>query len=79
MEITVKLFASLGAYAPKEESAKPFQCEIEEGATLKRLIEKLDIPEENVKLNFVNGRTRKIDYELQPGDEVGFFPPIGGG
>lgn len=79
MEIKVKLFASLGAYAPDEQSAKPFSCEVEEGATLKRLIEKLGIPNDHVKLKFVNGRTRKMDYELRTGDEVGFFPPIGGG
>lgn len=79
MEVTVKLFASLGRYAPGEESAKPFFCKIEDGATLKKLIENLGIPEEDVKLKFVNGRTQKLNYELQPGDEVGFFPPIGGG
>jgi molybdopterin converting factor small subunit len=79
MEITVKLFASLGEYAPDEESARPFRWEIEEGATLKRLIENLDIPEEFVKLKFVNGRTRNFDYPLKTGDEVGFFPPVGGG
>jgi molybdopterin converting factor small subunit len=79
MKITVKLFASLGAYAPDKKSARPFPFEIEEGATLKKLIQKLDIPEEIVKLKFVNGRTRNFDYPLKTGDEVGFFPPIGGG
>ena len=79
MEVKVKLFATLGQYAPDGESAKPFVVEVEQGATLNTLFDKLDIPEESVRVKFVNGRARKEDYILQPDDEVGFFPPIGGG
>jgi sulfur-carrier protein len=79
MKISVKLFASLGDFAPKGESAKPFTCEIKAGATLIELIHQLGIPPNEAKLLFVNGRTRQRDYLLQPGDEVGIFPPIGGG
>lgn len=79
MEVKVKLFATLGQYAPDGESAKPFFVEVDEGAQLNALFELLDIPEESVHLKFVNGRARKGDYELQPDDEVGFFPPVGGG
>ncbi len=79
MEVKVKLFATLGQYAPDGESAKPFVVEVDEGAQLNALFDLMDIPEERVHLKFVNGRARKGYYELQPGDEVGFFPPIGGG
>ena len=79
MKISVKLFASLGDFAPGGESAKPFTCEIDAGMSLIGLIHQLDIPADEAKLLFVNGRTRKRDYVLQPGDEVGIFPPIGGG
>lgn len=79
MEVKVKLFATLGQYAPDGQSAKPFVVEVEQGATLNTLFDKLDIPEESVRVKFVNGRARKEDYILQPDDEVGFFPPIGGG
>ena len=79
MKISVKLFASLGRYAPSGASAKPFDYTVEEDATLQRLIEKLGIPEGEVRLMFVNGRAKTPEVELAPGDEVGFFPPIGGG
>ena len=79
MEVKVKLFATLGEYAPDGESAKPFEVEVDQGATLSALLDKLGIPQDIVRVKFVNGRARKEDYELEPGDEVGFFPPIGGG
>ena len=79
MEVKVKLFATLGQYAPHGKSAKPFVIDVEENTSVKALVDKLDIPKDSVHLKFVNGRARDADYELQPGDEVGFFPPIGGG
>lgn len=79
MEVKVKLFASLDKYVSEEETAKPFSVEIQKGATLRNLAENIGIPEEEIKISFVNGRSRKMDYELEQNDEVGFFPPIGGG
>lgn len=79
MEVKVKLFATLGEFAPDGESGKPFKVEVDQGATLKALLDRLDIPLESVRVRFVNGRARKVDYVLEPDDEVGFFPPIGGG
>ncbi len=79
MNITVKLFASLGQYSPEGESAKPFTFDIEQGDSLKSLVRTLNIPEEDIRIKFVNGRTQDWDYRLQHDDEVGFFPPIGGG
>ena len=79
MEVKVKLFATLGEYAPDGESAKPFKVEVDQGATLRALLDRLNIPQDSVRVKFVNGRARQVDYVLQPGDEVGFFPPIGGG
>ncbi|MCA1954518.1 MAG: MoaD/ThiS family protein [Anaerolinea sp.] len=32
-----------------------------------------------MKLCYVNGRYQEADYALNEGDEVGIFPPIGGG
>ena len=79
MQVRVKLFATLGMYAPGGESAKPFVMEVDQGTRLNALLDKLDIPEESVRVKFVNGRARKWDYVLEPDDEVGLFPPIGGG
>ncbi|MBN1136913.1 MAG: MoaD/ThiS family protein, partial [Anaerolineae bacterium] len=57
----------------------PLEIEISDGATLADLARQLKVPQEEVKMVFVNGRVRPLDYALQPGDEVGIFPPVGGG
>lgn len=79
MHVRVKLFATLGAFAPDGESSKPFLMEVNQGTCLKTLVDLLNIPEAHVHVKFVNGRARAWDYVLEPDDEVGFFPPIGGG
>ncbi len=79
MKITVKLFASLGSFAPHGESARPFACQVPPGTRIQDLLDRLDIPEGEARLLFVNGRTRRREDALQPGDEVGIFPPVGGG
>jgi molybdopterin converting factor small subunit len=79
MQVWVKLFATLRKYAPDGESAKPFLMDVNHGTRLINLLDMLDIPEESVRVKFVNGRARNWDYVLEPDDEVGIFPPIGGG
>ncbi len=79
MIIQVKLFATLGMYAPHGISAKAFKLEVEPGTTVKDLISRLKIPDEEVKIFFVNGRIMELSYCFQDGDEAGLFPPIGGG
>jgi molybdopterin synthase sulfur carrier subunit len=79
MLVHVKLFATLGMFAPHGISAKPFPLEVEPGSTLQDLVGRLKIPDEEVKICFVNGRIMELSYCFQEGDEVGIFPPIGGG
>jgi molybdopterin converting factor small subunit len=79
MLITVKLYASLSRYAAGGLSGTPFQLEICEGASLQELIDCLNIPAEETKVAFVNGVVQQLDWKLEPGDQVGIFPPIGGG
>ena len=51
----------------------------ESGATVGRVLEDLNILEDDVKIVFVNNRHAKADHQLGDGDVVGVFPPIGGG
>ena len=44
-----------------------------------QLIEHLHLPADEVKVVFVNGIVRGEEYVLSDGDEVGVFPPVGGG
>jgi molybdopterin converting factor small subunit len=43
------------------------------------LIRHLDLPDDQVKIVFVNAHFREADHVLADGDELGIFPPVGGG
>jgi len=79
MRVRVKLFATLSRYVPGAGSGVSFETEVPDGTTLTGLVSLLNLPREEVKVAFINGHTRPLDWPLQPGDEVGIFPPIGGG
>jgi molybdopterin synthase sulfur carrier subunit len=79
MRVRVKLFATLRRYAEKEKAGVPFEVELAEAATLQELLIQLKIPVEEAKITFVNGVIQELDYVIKTGDEVGIFPPIGGG
>jgi sulfur-carrier protein len=77
--VRVKLFATLANYFQGAQPGVPFISEMPVGSTLSNLMERLKLPEEDVKLTFVNGRLEPREYQLKNDDEVGIFPPIGGG
>jgi molybdopterin synthase sulfur carrier subunit len=79
MRVRVKLYASLSRYYGNAAAGAPFEIEVPEGATMVDLVNRLKLPREEVKLFFVKGRARPIDWPLEPGDEVAIFPLIGGG
>ena len=79
MQIRVKLFATLGRHARNGAAGVPFEMEVSNGATLTHLVDALNLPREEVKVFFVNGRARPIDWPLRQNDEVGIFPLIAGG
>ena len=79
MRVRVKMFATLGCSIGGKAPGDRFPVEIPEGSTIADLIHRLDLPQGEVKVTFVNARIRPLDWTLQPEDEVGIFPPIGGG
>lgn len=79
MLVVVKLFATLAAYHRDSNPGVPFEVEIQENNSISDLVEKLNLPLNEVKLFFVNGRIQPATYQLRNNDEVGIFPPIGGG
>jgi molybdopterin converting factor small subunit len=78
MHVTVKLFATLNRYGGVRAGV-PLEIELSEDSTLHDLINHLKIPPEETRVLFVNGIIQEADYQLKNGDEVGLFPPIGGG
>lgn len=80
MRIELKLYASLARYGPEDSVGKPPQAmEIAEGTTVKGLLGVLKVPEEAVKVVFVNGIHVRGEEVLKEGDRVGVFPPVAGG
>ena len=79
MQVKVKLFATLQRYKPEIPAGQAFWVELPEGSRIKDLITQLDIRDNEVKVAFVNGRARADVYRLRADDEVGIFPPVGGG
>ncbi len=61
------------------EPVSPLEVELPESSTLADLVAHLGLTREELKLTFVNGRAQELEYHLVPGDEVGIFPPVGGG
>jgi len=78
MKIEFRLYASLSRYMPEGWRKSP-TVEIREGATVKELLESIEVPLEAVKVVFINGVHASADEVLQDGDRVGIFPPVAGG
>jgi molybdopterin converting factor small subunit len=80
MLVNVKLFATLQQrYWPDVPAGQVVPVELPEGSTIADLIRRLKIRENEIKVTFVNGRARAELCRLKDGDEVGIFPPVGGG
>ena len=74
MLISVKCYATLRGYQPKGGD-----LEMDEGLSVKSLLQSLGLPLEEVKVVFVNGRHASLEQELRHGDKVAAFPAVGGG
>lgn len=72
--LEIKCFATLNQYTPPEG-----KINFEPGLRVKDVIQKLNIPLEEVKVVFVNGEHSSLDTPLKDGDRIGIFPAIGGG
>ena len=88
MNVTVRLYANLPQHVRKSilneqsngiRAGDPIEIALPSGSTLGDLVATLSLPEDLVKITFVNGVVRNLDHQLQPGDQVGMFPPIAGG
>jgi len=74
MAILVKVYATLRVYTDGEGT-----IHMDKAKTIKEILEKLGVPEKDVKNVIVNGRRRDLDHRVADGDRVALFPPIAGG
>lgn len=79
MRVELRLYASLQKFLPGDSADNTRSVEVEEGATVRNLLEKLQIPLEAPKIIFLNGIHARGDEVLKEGDRVGAFPQVAGG
>lgn len=73
MEVKVKLFGDLREGRFKEE-----QTHLEDNCSVRDIMNKHNIPLENVAICMVNSRVVEFDQVVQNQDTVAFSPPVGG-
>jgi len=73
MEVNVKLFGDLREGRFEEE-----KTQVEENSRVIDLINKHNLPKENVAICMVNCCVVEFDQVLQNQDTVAFSPPVGG-
>lgn len=74
MKVRVKLFATLRNGREKDKV-----YELNEKTKIKDVIEMLNIDRGDVKILLINGQDADFETELNEGDVVAIFPPVGGG
>lgn len=88
MEITLKLFATLGDYLPRELNGRArvhnqLAVDVAEATTVQGVIEQFNLPSAMAHLVLVNGvfipRDARAIQRLHQGDELAVWPPIAGG
>ena len=79
MRIELRLYASFKKYLPGDSPDNTCSVEVEEGATVRKLLEKFQIPFDAPKIIFLNGIHARGEEVLKDGDRVGAFPPVAGG
>ena len=77
--VHAKLFATLRRHYPHLGIGEPMPVRLPAGATVGDLIEHLGLPADQVKIMFVNNVIQGLEHPLAEGDQVGVFPPVGGG
>ncbi len=73
MKVILKCYATLLEQTPTDP------VELAEGTTISELMEITGVDAKEVKLIFRNGLHAKPEDKLTDGDNIGLFPPIGGG
>lgn len=83
MKVTLKLFASLGAFLPEGAERNKIDLDVPEGTTIRALLDQYNVPPQACHLVLLNGvfqpvgnRTRTT---LQSGDALAVWPPVAGG
>jgi sulfur carrier protein ThiS len=85
-QITLKLFASLSEYLPRDgraASAHEMPVDIDDGTAVQDVIDRFKLPPTVVHLVLVNGRyvppAQRARHLLRAGDALAIWPMVAGG
>ncbi|MCX7693480.1 sulfur carrier protein ThiS [Tepidimonas taiwanensis] len=83
MQVTLKLFATLGDHLPPGARFNQVELDVPDGTTVQALIDRYQLPPKLVHLVLVNGvfvpPAERATRALAPGDVLAIWPPIAGG
>lgn len=83
MNVTLKLYASLGRFLPDGAHRNQIRLDIEDDTTITGLLDRYQVPREACHLVLVNGFYQppeaREDVALKEGDELAVWPPVAGG
>ena len=79
MKVDVYLYATLSRHLPENATGRCVTLKLGDGSSVRDLLDRLEIPAQQVKLIFINGVHAQMETRLSEGDRVGIFPPVGGG
>ena len=81
--VTLKLYASLGAYLPAGHARNEASVEVSQGTTIQQLLDAHNVPREACHLVLLNGIFQppgaRAGAVLKSGDAVAVWPPVAGG
>jgi molybdopterin converting factor small subunit len=83
MQVTLKLYASLGAFLPPGAERNQVPVDVADGTTVRELLDRHRVPPEACHLVLLNGVFQapaiRGAVRLSPGDAVAVWPPVAGG
>jgi sulfur carrier protein ThiS len=83
MQVTLKLYASLGMYLPDGALKNQADVAVDDGTTIRGLLDSYNVPPVLCHLVLLNGvfqpPAARSGVQLKPGDAVAVWPPVAGG
>jgi molybdopterin converting factor small subunit len=79
MKVYITLYAGLAKYMPDKKKNNLWVVDIEPKTTVDSLIKRLNLPEDKIKIIFLNNRHANGEKILKDKDRLGFFPLVAGG
>ncbi len=79
MRVTVKLHGILRDYRPPGFQGDVMHFDLDDGATVRHVAERIGIPRKILHAAFLNDEQVGVDAALKDGDFLRLFPPVVGG